>query len=65
MELPQDFAVEILPFLDESEPTPKETVIVRVLEHSWENKNVRSILNYLFAIPAQLFFKDGDHVTFA
>jgi hypothetical protein len=65
MELDKDFAIEILPFLDESEPTPKETVIVRVLEHSWEKKNVRSILNYLFAIPAELFFKDGDHVTFA
>lgn len=65
MELDRDFAIEILPYLDESVPTPKETVIVRVLEHSCEKKNVRSILNYLFAIPAELFFKDGDHVSFA
>jgi hypothetical protein len=65
MELPKDFTAEILPYLDESEPTPKEEVICRVLEHAWEKKNFRAILNYLFAIPAELFFKDGDEVRFA
>jgi hypothetical protein len=65
MELDKNFAVEILPFLDESEPTPKEKLISRLLEHAWEKKNVRSVLNYLFAVPAELFFKDGDHVSFA
>jgi hypothetical protein len=43
----------------------KRKVISRLLEHSWEKKNVSSVLNYLFAVPAELFFKDGDHVSFA
>lgn len=64
MELPKDFAVEIMPYLDETEPTPKEAVITRILEHGWEKKNFRSVLNYVFSVPAELFFKDGDHVMF-
>lgn len=65
MNLPVDFQKEIIPFLDESQPTPKETIIVRILEHSWEKKNVKSVLNYLFSVPCELFFKDGNVVRFA
>jgi hypothetical protein len=65
MQLPQDFQTEILPFLDESEPTPKDALIVRLLEHGWEKRNIKSVLNYLFAVPARLFFKEGDKVNFA
>lgn len=63
--LPDDFQKEIANYLDESQPTPKDELICRLLESSWHKANVRSILNYLFAIPAELFFKDGDHVRFA
>jgi hypothetical protein len=65
MQLPIDFQRELLPYIDESEPTPKETLVCRIIEHAWEKKNFRAILNYLFAIPAELFFKDGDEVRFA
>lgn len=64
MILPPDFEAEILPFIDETSPTPKETLIIRLLESSWHKANVRSILNFLFGINATLFFKVGNRIEF-
>lgn len=64
MELPEDFEKEIMPFVDETGPTPKDLLLSRLLEHAWEKRNIRSILNYLFGIPAHRFFKQSGRVRF-
>jgi hypothetical protein len=58
--LPTDFEAEILPFMDETSPTPKEVLVTRIKERAWMKSNFKSVLNYLFSLNAQLFFKD-DH----
>jgi hypothetical protein len=64
--LPRDFEKEIVNFVDDFEPTPKDLLLSRLLEHGWEKGNIKAVRNYLLGIPAKLFFKDDKgHIYFA
>jgi hypothetical protein len=63
-QLPQDFEQELLPYLNEDEPTPKDQIIERIIY--WQKRNFKSILNLLYAIPGNLFLKGNDgHIQIA
>jgi hypothetical protein len=64
--LPTDFEQEILPYMDETSPTPKEVLVTRIKERAWMKSNFKSVLNYLYSLNGQLFFlDDSGHIRIA